>query len=68
MDVYHQVKHRYRFPQWLESLTFPEAHNREGATFILGLRHVCYGVFTDRLVLDAFYSTFYREKGSSAPL
>ena len=59
MDVYHQVKHRYRFPQWLKSLTFPEAHNPESATFILGL---CHGVFTDRFSFRCILQHFLPRK------
>ena len=39
-------------------------HHLECATFILGLRHA---VLRTGLVLDAFYSTLYRENGSSVP-
>ena len=43
----------------------PGAHNLESATFKLGLIVTAFS--ETGLVLDAFYSTFYREKGSSAP-
>ena len=59
MDVYHQVTHKYRLPQWLESLTFPEAHNPESATFILGLYH---GVFTDRFSFRCILQHFLPRK------
>ena len=39
-------------------------HQLECATFILGL---CHGVLRIGLFLDAFYSTLYRENGSSVP-
>ena len=60
MAVYHQVTQRYRLPQWLESLTFPEAHNPESATFILGLRHA---VFTDRFSFRCILQHFLPRKG-----
>ena len=59
MDVYHQVTHRYRLPQWLESLTFLEDHNPESATFMLGLSH---DVFTDRFSFRCILQHFLPRK------
>ena len=57
MDVYRQVTHRYRLPQWLESLTFPGEHNLESATFILG-----HDVFTDRFSFRCILQHFLPRK------
>ena len=65
MDVYHQVTHRYRLPQWLESLTFPEAHNPESAAFILGLYH---GVFTDWFSFRCILQHFLPRKRNLRPI
>ena len=59
MDVYHQVTYRYRLPQWLQSLTFPGAHNPETATFILGL---CHDVFTDQFSFRCILQHFLPRK------